>query len=300
MVTNDNNQQHYRFDSRTLASSHINFLFGAGINGNAFPQLNKFTETVELLEKELEREMENFENDLATLSESKQERIFKKFIKEFEQACKNLESNSQSILDIERLFQSTNKLILESENRTVTTKQVNIYTLNYDEIVENSLKKIGVLNNVVSSSNIDSHDKFFDLVGYNYNRKKYIPTYLVSKIHGDITNPILPGRKKYDETLEAKRFEILFKMKSQLSRINSILIVIGYSGRDNHINRLIKDCITSGLTIYWFRYKNSEIVPDELIGQVQIIDQRNPEEPMNISLLCAEMLEALWDEQLVE
>lgn len=292
--------QEYKFDSRIMSSSHINFLFGAGINGTAFPQLKEFKETIELLETELGRKYSNFEADLATLSEAKQEPIFKNFVKEFADADKNLDTNHESIKDIERLFQATNKLILESENRTTTTKQVNIYTLNYDGIVENALSKIGVLNNVVSSSNIDSHDKFFDLVGYNYISKRYIPTYLVSKIHGDITNPILPSRKKYDETLEAKRFEILFKMKAQLSRINSLLIVIGYSGRDNHINRLIKDCVASGLTIYWFKYKESDSIPVELADRVQVVNQPNQDELINVSKICANMLEVLWEEQSVE
>lgn len=33
------------FDINVLSSSHINFLFGAGVNGKAFPQLKSFTDT---------------------------------------------------------------------------------------------------------------------------------------------------------------------------------------------------------------------------------------------------------------
>ena len=36
-----------------ISSSHINFLFGAGVNGRAFPQLNGFIETIELLNQYL-------------------------------------------------------------------------------------------------------------------------------------------------------------------------------------------------------------------------------------------------------
>ncbi len=289
-----------KFDSKVLASSHINFLFGAGVNGNAFPQLSGFSETVKILEKELGRSMRNFEHDLEELSKAKTERVFKSFVKEFKDAHKKLDLEHDAIQDISRMFQCINRLLLESENRTITTKQVNIYTLNYDEIVETVLKGIGLLTNVVSSSNIDNHDKFFDLVGFNYSRNRYVPTYLVSKIHGDITNPILPGRSKYDETLEAKRFEILFKMKSQLSRLNSILIVVGYSGRDNHVNRLIKDCITSGLTIYWFRYDISEVIPNEMIDKVIVIDQIDQNNKNNSTKMCSEMMEGIWEELLVE
>lgn len=292
--------KNFRFDSKILSSSHINFFFGAGVNGDAFPQMSGFLKTVDALEKALGRKMANFESDLDDLTDSKSERVYNIFKKEFIEIHQNLDFSNKSILDIETMFQQINRLIIESENRTITTKQVNIYTLNYDEIVEYSLRKLGLLHNVVSSSNIDSHDKFFELVGFNYVSSRYLPTYLISKIHGDITNPILPGRKKYDTTLESKRFEILFKMKSQLSRINSILMVIGYSGRDKHINRLIKDCITSGLTIFWFRYDSSEKIPEEMEGRVTIIDQFDQEQKENLTKICSMKLEELWDIKLEE
>ena len=38
-----------KFDSKILSSSHINFLFGAGVNGTAFPQIYKFSKSLELL-----------------------------------------------------------------------------------------------------------------------------------------------------------------------------------------------------------------------------------------------------------
>ena len=299
-MSNRHNKNNFKFDSKILSSSHINFLFGAGVNGDAFPKMKDFIETVSLLESLLKRKIRNFENDIGTLSKPKQEKVFKLFLSEFHRYDLNTDYNAPSIQNLEKLFQVVNKLIIESENRTLTSKQVNIYTLNYDDIIENVLKKIGVMINVISSSNIDIHDKFFDLVGYDYNLKRYIPTFLVSKIHGDISNPIFPNRKKYDETLESKRFEVLFKMKSQLSRINSILIVVGYSGKDNHINRLIKDCVLAGLTIYWFRYDEDEEIPVELNDRILVIDQVDVDRKINLSLMCSNMLEEIWGEQLEE
>ena len=49
-------------------------------------------------------------------------------------------------------------------------------------------------------------------------------------------------------------------MKEKLSRENSVLIVIGYSGNDEHINKILKDCISSGLTIYWFKFKKASVL----------------------------------------
>lgn len=284
------------FDSKILSSCHINFLFGAGVNGKSFPQLKDFVETNEALKAALGREVENFEDDLNSITQkSKKERVYKKFIEEFKKYERKIDYKHQDIIDIEKMFIEVNRLLVDSENRTKTTKQVNVYTLNYDEIVENVLEKIGVLYNTVSSSNIKSHDKFFNLLGYDYSSMRYIPTYLVSKIHGNIESPVLPGFDKYSEMLAANKFEILFKMKTQLSRMNSVLFVIGYSGKDEHINRILKDCINNGLTIYWFKYDENDCIPEVLANSVSIINQKDNDNKKNMTLICKNMLEKLWD-----
>lgn len=63
------------FDSKILSSSHINFFFGSGVNGKAFPQMNGFVKTVEKMEKYLERNIESFENDLEQLSDKKKNTV---------------------------------------------------------------------------------------------------------------------------------------------------------------------------------------------------------------------------------
>lgn len=143
-------------------------------------------------------------------------------------------------------------------------KQVNIYTLNYDSIVEKSLKDIGLIVNHLSSTNIETFDALFNIVAYDYTLKKCIPTYLISHLHGDLEHPILPGVNKYNDVLQAKKFELLFKMKEHLSRRCSVLFVIGYSGNDKHINNILKDCIKAGLTIYWINFKKDSFVPSDL------------------------------------
>ena len=285
-----------KLDSEIMSSSHINFLFGAGVNGRAFPQLENFVQTKDLYEKKMGKKMENFEQDLDDIGDkAKIKAIHKQFLKEFGDFAEKLDYGHKDIIDIENMFYQVNLLVSRAENRTITMKQVNIYTLNYDEIVEHTLDKIGVLNNSVSSTNIMNNDKFFEMVGYDYGSRKYVPTYLVSKIHGDIKNPILPGKNKYDQSLEAKRFEILFKMKTQLSRINSALVVIGYSGRDNHINTLLKDCVISGLTIYWIRFSNDQKLPEELEKHAFVIDQKDQNFKENSTKIFTDMLRELWD-----
>lgn len=41
----ENDNKNCAFNKDILASTHINFLFGAGVNGNLFPQLNDFIKT---------------------------------------------------------------------------------------------------------------------------------------------------------------------------------------------------------------------------------------------------------------
>jgi hypothetical protein len=88
-----------------------------------------------------------------------------------------------------------------------------------------------------------------------------MPTYCIAKLHGTVNGGkispediIYPGLSKYNKALDADYFEVLFKMKSELFKYNSILIVIGYSGYDEHINRIIKECINNGLTVFWFKW----------------------------------------------
>ena len=57
-----------KFDSKILSSCHINFLFGAGVNGLAFPQLDSFEKTVSLL-SQFSQNYEGFENTINKLND---------------------------------------------------------------------------------------------------------------------------------------------------------------------------------------------------------------------------------------
>ena len=286
------------FDSKILSSCYINFLFGAGVNGQAFPQLAKFEKTY-LFMKKKHKDFENksFEELFDTLNKKDRERAREIFIDEFKNKHNLIDWNNESIKNLEELLSLTYKLVYEAENRIDAMNQINIFTVNYDFIVEELLKKLGYLSNYVSASNLVSNDKFFNIVGHDYSLKRKIPTFLVSKIHGDISNPVLPGNDKYDAILTPNKFEIMFKMKEKLSRFNSILFVIGYSGRDEHINRILKDCVQSGLTIYWFKYSEKDYVPEELKTKTIIIDN---EDKVDTTKVFSKELSLLWEKSLVK
>ena len=273
------------FDINVLSSSHINFLLGAGVNGKAFPQLKSFTDTLSKIE-ELGGNIENgLESGIDSLSSSAHKKIVKDvFIKEFMEADAKMNEKfgkDMSLINLEKMLRKTYLLVNESQNRNPSMKQINIFTLNYDQIVEKTLSGLGYFFSEISASNTTTRAMLLDVIGYNFNVKKYVPTFMVSKLHGDIDNPIIPGKSKYQEMLNEDYFEIAFNMKEKLCRQNSILIVIGYSGRDEHINKILKDCLNAGLTIYWYKFAQMDIVPFEENNQIIVRQQEDYSNPQD-------------------
>ena len=79
----------------------------------------------------------------------------------------------------------------------------------------------------------------------------------LADVVGSLTKCI--DKQYYDVRVMIPKYSCMSdKMKEKLSRENSVLIVIGYSGNDEHINKILKDCISSGLTIYWFKFKKED------------------------------------------
>lgn len=282
-----------KIDKNILSSSHINFLFGAGVNGNAFPQLSGFKNTIKLLEKFLGRNVSSFEKELNELkTQSKKIKVYEAFNSEFKDFEKKISYENDSLLNLKKLIHSIYKIVQNSENRQRDMKQINIYTLNYDSILETIINSMGYMNNSISASNLGLNSKFLDLVAYDYKTYKYVPTFMISKLHGDIDKPVYPGINKYETSLASEYFEINFRMKEQLCKYNSLLFVIGYSCNDEHINKILLDCMKHGLMIVWFKYSEEDKVledcpPEQLI----IFNQANEDCKIDTTLICSELLE---------
>lgn len=173
-----------------LAASNINFLFGSGINGRAFPQLNGFTETNTLLNKKYIGSSQNFEEKLNSLQEDDRRLVVDKFLEEFNNFIAQIDYSHLDIIDIQDLFKNIYELIDEKEDRQIESFKCNIFTLNYDNIVENILEDNSYFNKVITV------DKFvrtniFDMVGFNYKYKRYIPTFIITKLHGSVAKGVL-------------------------------------------------------------------------------------------------------------
>lgn len=292
------------FDRNTLSSAHINFLFGAGVNGKALPQLKDFVVTKKALTEIGCDNTDGIEAAIDNInSEADRESIKSIFIKEFS-AFQNSAlddpffSTDDSIKNIKSLLRQTYSLVNDSQNRNPSMKQINVYTLNYDTIIEKILMELGYLYNEISASNTATKAGLLNVIGYDYKTKKYIPTFVISKLHGDIDSPIIPGKLKYMEMLNENYFEIAFNMKEKLSLPNSILIVIGYSGGDNHINKILQDCINAGLVIYWYKYSEDDIVPFAESSQIRIREQDDQDDKQDTTKNCYEDMEQTWDVRL--
>ena len=160
------------FDTNILSSSHINFLFGAGVNGKAFPQLKSFTDTLSKIE-ELGGNIESgLESGIDSLSSSAHKKIVKDvFIKEFMEADAKMNEKfgkDMSLINLEKMLRKTYLLVNESQNRALFVKQINIFTLNYDQIVEKTLSGLGYFFSEISASNTTTRAMLLDVIGYNF------------------------------------------------------------------------------------------------------------------------------------
>lgn len=76
-----------------------------------------------------------------------------------------------SLINLEKMLRKTYLLVNESQNRNPSMKQINIFTLNYDQIVEKTLSGLGYFFSEISASNTTTRAMLLDVIGYNFNVK---------------------------------------------------------------------------------------------------------------------------------
>ena len=97
-----------KLDMKILSSSHLNFLFGSGVNGKAFPQFDGFTKTLNSIKnvgaksKNLEQALNEVEN------KGEREKILETFKDELKVKNDEIKWNDPSIANIKGLFSSIN------------------------------------------------------------------------------------------------------------------------------------------------------------------------------------------------
>lgn len=280
---------------KILGSCSINFLFGAGVNGRAFPSFGGFSQTINHMhEKGLKGD--NIETALAhNTNETIRSGILDTFVYEYNGHC-GYSLGNESIINLKDLLINTSRIVGKAENRHPESKRINIFTLNYDRIVEEILEENGLFNYIITQEKSIGHLSF-NVIGYDTLTHAFVPTFCVYKLHGSVAtdrklskdNIVFPGQDKLGSVI-SHFYETLFAMKGELLKKNSVLFVIGYSGGDDHVNGIISDALTNGLTVYWLQYKSIEKLPPTLANNVVIVPPQNDEKPQDTTKTLGSLL----------
>lgn len=246
---------------KTLASSNINFLIGAGLS---LPFLNL---------------LGSIEKRLTT--ETKPDEIVKIKQEYFEKSIeKNIELLEPSLDSLPKLnnymefYKLINQIVLERES-TLLSKQVNIFTTNIDIFSEIALENTGIEFNdgfhgrFQPKYDVGNFKKSYYKTSLHYENTSEIPVFNILKLHGsiswknDVGNILFdrnldvlraiqkdidkfdelmivnPTKKKFeDTTLNQTYYDLLRIYANELEKENSVLFVLGFSFADKHIRDL--------------------------------------------------------------
>lgn len=277
-----------------LSSCHINFLFGAGINGDFFPQMLGFSETISLIKEKDFNSTGNLETDLTKLNEDDRKEVLECFIDEFNSFYTRRNYNKKSYKNMTSLVKQVFSLVDKTENTIESMSKINVFTFNYDDFIEEIIDNEGIFVNVISPKKLATL-KYHNVITKAIDTYHVVPSFTVSKMHGQVENRILrmddvvlPGHEKFNDVLNKNFFQLLFSMKTELLKDNSVLLVLGYSWSDEHANHIVKDCINNGLTVIWFKYKKEESLPFDFDGSDIIVIE--PTDPIqDTTLTCSEV-----------
>lgn len=281
---------------KALGSCSINFLFGAGVNGGAFPYFAQFCRTIKAMNEE-GLVGNNIEAALRSCSDDRvRQSVLDVFADEYN-GHSDYQLNHKSLINLRRLLVSSSLVVNKAENRHPESKRLNVFTLNYDRIVEEILEDSALFSYTLTGDRSKSHLPF-NVVGYDISTRTFVPTFSVYKLHGsvgtdrvlDSESIVFPGQDKLGSVI-SNFYETLFAMKGELLRKNSALFVIGYSWSDDHVNGIIIDAIASGLTVYWPQYRSSDELPPSLEGGVVVIPPTDCETPEDTTKTLAVLFE---------
>lgn len=189
--------------------------------------------------------------------------------------CSNLKEETKEVSEYLMNF------LISFASRSATRERLNIFTTNYDRIIEYSAEMagirlidrfLGIINPIFRSSRLDVD------MHYNPPGIRGEPRYLegvarFTKLHGsldwimhgdvvkrialpygadsiekysntDSTLMIYPNAAKDRETSEYPYVELFRDLAAAVCRPNSTLVIYGYSLGDQHINRVIEDMLT--------------------------------------------------------
>ena len=297
-------------------SKNIGFFFGAGTStALGIPNISDLTKSIEksltgdllnnfqTIKKDLETthpgrkiNIEDILNQTRRIREITGEKEEKKYLEINGKSAKELDVNickkiyeTISKKEVKANLQNTMKFLawLNMQNRDFSKE---IYTSNYDLIIEKSLEKIQIpyFDGFVGSyepfflpESVDKFVKNFDLtkswirlwkihgsLSWFWKKDDDAKTFKIVRI-GKIDNidddndeiVIYPSRDKYDSSRKQPFIAYFDRLKNYLSEGELLFIISGYSFSDQHINEIIFNSLRQNnrLFIIVFSYSDSSV-----------------------------------------
>ena len=268
-----------KFDIKQLRyfamTKRLNFLIGSGTSVPAIP-LMSFFKSEDISDEEA--------NDLLS---DKVKAVSKKVLEGISNA--NDEENIKAVLKRYSEFIKVVLQLLYHANSRQVTKNINIFTTNYDLFIEKSLDELmkyesfvfndgsnGYFNRILDSAN---YNKSVAYRGLNDNYLNELPTLSLIKPHGSmnwergqednilirqsvVENPVVvkPTGLEGQETFLNNHFHDMLRVfQLELDKPQSILIVIGFSFQDKHIAKMLNRSLKNPeLNVFIFCYSESD------------------------------------------
>ena len=268
-----------KFDIKQLRyfamTKRLNFLIGSGASVPAIPLMSVF-------------KTEDISDEKANNSLS--DRI-KGVSKQVIEGIYNT-SDGENIETVLKRYSEFIKVILQllyHANSRQVTKNINIFTTNYDLFIEKSLDELmkyesfvfndgsnGYFNRILDSAN---YNKSVAYRGLNDNYLNELPTLSLIKPHGSmnwerdqegnilirqsvVENPVVvkPTGIEGQETFLNNHFHDMLRVfQLELDKPQSILIVIGFSFQDKHIAKMLNRSLKNPeLNVFIFCYFESD------------------------------------------
>ena len=268
-----------KFDIKQLRyfamTKRLNFLIGSGTSVPAIPLMSFFKS------KDISDEEAN------NLLSDKVKEVSKKVIEDISNV--NDEENIKAVLKRYSEFIKVILQLLYHANSRQVTKNINIFTTNYDLFIEKSLDELmkyesfvfndgsnGYFNRILDSAN---YNKSVAYRGLNDSYLNELPTLSLIKPHGSmnwereqednilirqsvVENPVVvkPTGLEGQETFLNNHFHDMLRVfQLELDKPQSILIVIGFSFQDKHIAKMLNRSLKNPeLNVFIFCYSESD------------------------------------------
>ncbi|WP_399546607.1 SIR2 family protein [uncultured Granulicatella sp.] len=290
---------------RNVLTKNLNILIGSGVSYPAIPLMNFFSKDDKGMPVSKEVANTNLENHIWKVSSflpfNHNDRI-KYFVENidrqtlystdyFTELNKFIAFEDNIDFVLERYIKFLEKIIalLYTSNSRTVSKNVNIFTTNYDLFIERSLDLLmkndnlifndganGYFYKVLDSSN---YNKSVAYRGLNENYLNELPSISLIKPHGSmnwekgennqilirtctVNHPVVvrPTGLEGQETYLNNHFHDMLRVfQLELDKPQSVLIVIGFSFQDDHIAKMIRRALKNPeLMIYIFCYADSD------------------------------------------